>query len=181
MGCCGESIDQPVPEEGNRITPFTSGGAPVNQQPSAQSVPQWQEKGALSSIATPPPVLQYGKPDVGMHQPWASQQANTFNPYDSSTLVSSPVGAFDVNGSFTATHGNFGKTPSPPPSSFSPSQSPPLAHPTAIYAQNQNQVRMTVTGRRTTSPTMQQGFTPTSADEGKISVSIDFGEYVGPP
>lgn len=147
MGCCGDPIDKPIPEEGNRIHPFTAGG-PVVQQPSAQSAPQWQEKSPMTSITTPPPVLQYGQPG------WDEKAA--FNPYATS-------------GSSTYRESTYMPTSSsPPPSAYT--QSPPLIQPTAMYAPNG---RMTVTGRRTTSPNAP-AFAPPS-DEGKLSVSIDFG------
>lgn len=159
MGCCGEPIEKPVPEEGNRVTPFTTGG-PVSQQPSAQSALQWQEKSpGLPLLATPPPVLQYGQPN-GEQQTFG--QPGQFGQF----------GAMSFTGS-TVTQG-FAPTmsPSPPPSSFTAVQTPPLAHPAAIYAPSNG---MTISGRRTASPSTQQAFSPPPADEGKLSVAIDFG------
>lgn len=169
MGCCGEPIDKPIPEEGNRITPFNTGG-PVSQQPNGQTTLQWQEKSSLPSVATPPPVLQYGQNGVGQ-QPW--NEAGQFNIYGSNNGSVRPMSTYDgsaVAQTYAST------SPSPPPNAYSPPLSPPLAHPTAIYAPNASRpAAMTVTGRRTTSPTTQSAFAP-PADEGKLSVSIDFGE-----
>lgn len=158
MGCCGDPIDKPIPEEGNRITPFTAGGA-VNQQPSGQSTLQWLEKGSLPSVTTPPPVLQYGQNGAG--QAWN----------DPSQLNGSarPMSTFDGS----AVTQRYSTSPSPPPNAYSPPLSPPLA----MYAPTASRpIAMTVTGRRTTSPTAQSAFAA-PADEGKLSVSFDFGEY----
>jgi hypothetical protein len=170
MGCCGEPIDKPTPEEGNRAMPFTTGGL-VTQQPSAHSDPsQWQEKSLATSIATPQPVLQYGKPGEGIQQPWA-QQADQFNPYHPSNSSSPPPGTFNMS---SPTHTSFAGSPSPPPGSFAPSQNYGLAQPTAAYAQSQS-VRMSVIKRDSSSPSTKQPFGTPVADEGKLSIAIDFG------
>lgn len=159
MGCCGEPLEKPIPEEGNRITPFTTGG-PVSQQPSAQSMQQWQEKTLLNSVTAPPPVLQYGQ------QQWDA--AGQHGSPDASALRGSTLATAFASSS-----------PSPPPNAYSPPHSPPLAHPTAVYAPTAPRpIAMTVTGRRETSPTAQGAFAP-PADEGKLSVAIDFGECCG--
>lgn len=159
MGCCGEPVDKPLPEESNRITPFDS-GKPVNQQPSPQSTLQWQEKPLQQpGLTTPPPVLQYGQP-AWNHQ----QQPGQFNPYANGP-PSSPTA---VSTNFTGSaNGYVPTTGSPPPGAYRP-----IAAPSAVYAGNGG---MSVSGRRTTSPTTQNQFAAPS-DEGKLSVSIDFGE-----
>lgn len=158
MGCCGEPVDKPLPEESNRITPFDS-GKPVNQQPSPQSTLQWQEKPLQQpGLTTPPPVLQYGQP-AWNHQ----QQPGQFNPYANGP-PSSPTA---VSTNFTGSANGYVPTPgSPPPGAYRP-----IAAPSAVYAGNGG---MSVSGRRTTSPTTQNQFAAPS-DEGKLSVSIDFG------
>ncbi|KAI0695313.1 actin-like ATPase domain-containing protein [Cytidiella melzeri] len=166
MSCCGESRDKPIPEEGNRVTPFKE-GQPVTQQPSAQSLPQWQEKAIFQppNIATPPPAVQYAQQQNQLHQPWAQQPALPFNPYAASgspppaTNVTSPT-LFNASlKGYTASS----SSPSPPPSSYG------LIPPSAVYGAN----RMTVSGRG--SAILSQKDFAAPSDEGKISVSIDFG------
>ena len=155
MGCCGEPIEKPIPEEGNRITPFTAGGPPVATQPAAHAM-QWQEKSLLNSVTPPPPALQYGQ----QQQQWSG--AGQYGGSNGSDMRSSIYNA------------------SPPPAAYSPPNSPPLAAPTAVYAPAAARpMAMTVTGRRATSPTAQGAFAP-PADEGKLSVAIDFGECPAP-
>lgn len=177
MGCCGESREDPIPEEGNRITPFKEGG-PIAQQPSSQSTPQWQEKASFQppSLSTPPPALQYGQNGQNqLHQPWAQQPATPFNPY---ALTSSPPPATSptmFNGSINGT-GYGSSSPSPPPNAYGMNSH--LTQPGAAYAPGAN--RMTVTGRGMSATGLTQNDFAAPSDEGKISVSIDFGACVEP-
>lgn len=168
MGCCGESRDEPVAEEGNRITPFKQ-GEPVNQQPSPQSTPHWQEKASFQppNLSTPPPALQYGQNgQTPLHQPWAQQPSAPFNPY---AFSSSPPPATSptIHGT-----GYGSSSPSPPPTAFGATAT--LAQPGAAYAPNGTN-RMTVTGRGASGAALSQNDFAAPSDEGKISVSIDFG------
>jgi hypothetical protein len=171
MSCCGESRDKPVPEEGNRITPFKE-GQPITQQPAAQVSPHWQEKAIFQppSIATPPPAIPYGHPQNSygqLHQPWAQQPSTPFNPYAASgspppsTNATSP-GLFD-----SSMNGYTSSSPSPPPNTYG------LAQPSAAYGAN----RMTVSGRASAATPLTQRDFAAPSDEGKISVSIDFGMW----
>lgn len=157
MGCCGEPVDNTAPEQGNRAVPFTTGG-PVNQQPSPQSVLDWQEKSlAVPNLAAPQPVLHYDYDQSAAMQQFG--QPGQFGQPPS------------MNG--TTFGQNFSSTgsPSPPPqSAYSFAQTSTLAHPAAAYSPSNG---MTVSGRRTSSP--PQAFSPPPADEGKLSVAIDFG------
>lgn len=130
-------------------------------QPQAQT-PQWQQ-----------PIQQQWPPQQNQAQPFnpyamspSPQPANTPTLYGSSDsksfVPSTAPSAFATPGQNT----------------FTPSGSPPpLQAPTPIHTVNA--AAMSVSGRRTTSPGQPgstSGFAP-PADEGKLSVSIDFGEY----
>ncbi|KAJ3486412.1 hypothetical protein NLI96_g4257 [Meripilus lineatus] len=128
-------------------------------QPQAQT-PQWQQ-----------PIQQQWPPQQNQAQPFnpyamspSPQPANTPTLYGSSDsksfVPSTAPSAFATPGQNT----------------FTPSGSPPpLQAPTPIHTVNA--AAMSVSGRRTTSPGQPgstSGFAP-PADEGKLSVSIDFG------
>lgn len=168
MGCCGESRDKQLADDGNRITPFNDGQT-ITQQPSAQSMPQWQEK-AISfqspSITTPVPAAQPGSQQMAQNasqQPWG-QPVTSFNPYVPNG--SPPLANATSPTAFTGSLNGYPvTTPSPPPNAYSPGQ---LG---IAYTAN----KMTVTGRGSSNrPLSRQDFAAPS-DEGKISVSIDFG------
>ncbi|PSS34244.1 hypothetical protein PHLCEN_2v1710 [Hermanssonia centrifuga] len=166
MGCCGEPADKPIPAEGNRITPFNTGNL-VTQQPTPQSALQWQEKSIFqqSAISTPPPALQHNQ-NPSSPQTWGQSNGEQYNPYRASSPPSTLLNGSTVNG-----HGYPASSPSPP---FGQSQSSPLSKPASVYAPAGN-FGMTVTGRRTTSPDGQRPEFGAPSDEGKLSVSIDFG------
>lgn len=172
MGCCGEPANQPDSQGTNRsiATGLAVAGKPVVHQPSPQSNPSWQEKPTFQApgIATPPPVLQHGQNSTSEAWHQQGQQEAQFDPYASLNRTASPPAgsATLVNGS-TNGHGYPPTSPSPP---FGQAQTPPLMQPNPVYMPSTS---MTVTSRHSVSPG-QSAFIPPS-DEGKLSVSIDFG------
>ncbi|CAL1697945.1 unnamed protein product [Somion occarium] len=202
-GCCGEPVDETTPDANNRVVTDFTQVAVVNQQPGAQQGLQWQEKASYQppNVPTPPPTLQYGQA-IAMQNMQQMQQApwlqtngtmqGQFNPYALSGSPSPPpmMSTGMSNGSTTLTNGSFvtaaGHPPSQPPSSFggspingySPPHSPPLTQPSPAHTFNNGMsVSMSVSGRNS-SPGMASkpdSFVPPSTDEGKLSVSIDFG------
>lgn len=188
MGCCGEPIDTPTPGDSNRVTPFDTKA--VTQQPSRQPGIQWQaEKQDFQQpiIPSPPPTLQYGQAQQpispyngtfplhnGLQQQWthSQQQVNafgtpSFNPSSPPTIFNgSDLGQSPFTRSSTPSTyvGN-------PLNAYNP---PPLAHPTGAH----HGASMSISGRRTASPPAQLSGYVTTADEGKLSVSIDFGELL---
>ncbi|KAJ3557489.1 hypothetical protein NM688_g1454 [Phlebia brevispora] len=166
MSCCGESANQANPQAGNRSIAIDTAKI-VAQQPSPQPTLQLQEKSSFQppSIATPPPVLQYHQNAVAQSWPPQAAQMHSYATGLGRT-PSPPTGTPTlVNGSLNG-HGS--PAPSIPP--LGQSYSPPLTHPSAVYSPS---ATMTVTPKRTVSPG-GQAFAP-SNDEGKLSVSIDFG------
>lgn len=170
MGCCGEPADQPNSHVGGNRSIALDSSKPVIQQPSAQPALQWQEKPSFQApnIATPAPVLQYNQNTA---ESW-EQQGAQYDPYAPSRTASpSAATATLVNGSING----HGFAPSASPAPFGQTHSPPpLAHPGAAYSPSTS---MTVTSRKAVSPGGQHPpFVPPS-DEGKLSVSIDFGMH----
>lgn len=184
MGCCGEPVDKTAPEDVNRVTPFDAEKA-IAQQPSPQPGIQWQqEKQALQqpTISSPPPVLQYGQPQqpnspyhttfqLNNGQQWTQSQQQ-FNAYGATGVLPPPSPAMFNSSEFGQSQLTRSSTPSTyvanPLNAYS---SLSIAQPsTARHGPS-----MSISGRRTASPPAQpSGFVP--VDEGKLSVSIDFGE-----
>lgn len=202
-GCCGEPVDETSPDANNRTIANT--GQVVTQQPGAQQGLQWQEKSVYQppNVPTPPPALQYGQPTgngfvqnmqniQNMQQMQQAQwpQNNVvsqgqFNPYSHSPSPPPGVASTITNGSY---NNAAAFPPSQSPSSFggntvtnsyAPPHSPPLTQPSPAHTYNGPMtVTMSVAGRQggpgvTPAP---DSFIPPSTDEGKLSVSIDFGE-----
>ncbi|THH28180.1 hypothetical protein EUX98_g6007 [Antrodiella citrinella] len=171
MGCCGEPVDSPELQELNRVVPFQQPKA-LNQQPSPQPNIQWQqEKQGFQqpTIPSPPPVLQnqYGQalydPSQGQQQQmYQQQQQQQFNPYQPQG-IQSPSSPTMFGG---MENGNSPYTPSSTPSTY-------VTNPLNAYTPH-HAAGMSVSGRRTTSPAQVSDFIPPQ-DEGKLSVSIDFG------
>ena len=165
MSCCGEPNHKVEnAQAAHQVTPFQT--QPVSQQPGPQPSLNWQGSEKFQSPAgpsPPPQAYQNGYPS------WEKSSPNgqtTFAPQGSPP----PAGMYPNGAMPPHTPG------SPPPgtavspySAYSASiQSPPLAR------TSPGTVPMTVTSRGPSPPSMAQ---PLSfADEGKISVSIDFGE-----
>lgn len=191
MGCCGEPSDKSSSQELNRVVPFATEG--IAQQPSPQPGISWeQEKLAFQQpiVPSPQPVLQYGgqyQPSFqqipgqvqnGMAQPWTqSQQFDMLTPSGSPPPPSPHAFGNMENGALMPSTRT--STPSTyvanPLNGYSP---PPLTQPTAAHHSS----GMSISGRRTTSPPTSaqiSGYVP-PMDEGKLSVSIDFGEYIVP-
>lgn len=184
MGCCGEPVDKTSPQELNRIVPFETKA--VGQQPSPQPGIQWQQEKQVFQqpiVPSPPPVLQYGhaqpqamqydyttkmQNSIGSQPQWS--QSQQFSAFTSPGLPqpSSPTmfGGSEA-GKFTRS-----STPSTYVANSLNAYSPPIAQPSTVH----HSPGMSISDRRTASPTAQiSSFVP-PLDEGKLSVSIDFGE-----
>ncbi|TDL26993.1 actin-like ATPase domain-containing protein [Rickenella mellea] len=178
MGCCGEprtkieDIDHPA----QHINPY-----PTTQQPSPHPALQFQEKQFQPPVVPSPPPVQSFTPN-GVQQPpqWPSSSTmNTqFNPFAPQGVPTSPspvqtqhsgpngypqvpTPSFQRPGS--AVSPGFGGNPLPPTSgSFNISPTPGFNGPTP--------------GFNPASPTPMGAAAPAAPfDEGKMSVSIDFG------
>lgn len=188
MGCCGEPNDKPSPQELNRVVPFEEKA--ISQQPSPQPGISWQqEKHPFQQpvIPSPQPVAQYGQVQPqfqlgpgqiqnGLAQPWTQSpqfDGNTTllgSPPPPSSSFGSPDNGLQTPYTRTSTPSTYAANPL---NGYSP---PPLTHPTAAHHGS----AMSISGRRTTSPSASaqiSGYVPT-VDEGKLSVSIDFGKYI---
>lgn len=165
MSCCGESR---VPENGqpqlqSEPTPYL-----VNHQPSPHPGPQFQEKGFVPpNINTPPPAQQFNGHPNGFQlaqQQWAGNNPRAGSQVDMSQSFHSPSGSR----TYTPLLDPNVVRPDPVHAiSRSHTTSPPMVVPSPIFTSSP----------MTRSPNSQaQPFAPPS-DEGRISVSIDFGVF----
>lgn len=166
MSCCGEATHKAAnAQAAQNVTPFPS--QPITQQPGPQSNPGWPGSEKTIPIASgpspPPQVYQNGYGS-------SPNQQTTFPQYPA--VQGSPPPGMYPNGAMPP------HTPGSPPPRNAPSpysaysstiQSPPLARTTPDRS-----VAMSVTSRGQTPPALPQQMS--FADEGKLSVSIDFGE-----
>lgn len=184
MGCCGEPYEKQDVNNGKRD--ILDAGHPTNLQPSPHPGLQYQEKQFQPpNIPSPPPVQQFGGQQVvnGSNMPFMQQQqwqqphspppgaSSPFNPYGQS---SSPSPA-PVSSQFTGTtlNGigsvqNFNTTNGMVPNGG-------LQRPMPSYPGTPGNPSMITTSNVTTSTLRGPDSTPL-VDEGKMSVSIDFGK-----
>ena len=174
MSCCGEpSHKADTVQAAQYVTPFQT--QPVTQQPGPQPNLQWQqpsinEKGFQSQpgAGPSPPPQAYG----GWEKSSPNQQT-TFQPYvpqGSPPPVAYPIGAMPPQLA--------GSPPGSTTSPFSPYGAPaPVQTPPLARTPEQRSVPMTVTTRGSSPPSMPQQLS-FAADEGKLSVSIDFGAWI---
>ncbi|KAH8101329.1 actin-like ATPase domain-containing protein [Cristinia sonorae] len=175
-GCCGESADKPLPDEANRINPFETNlnTKPTAQQPGPHPNLSWQpEKSSyhLPVIASPPAVYnQFGASqaqfDAGsqLHRETTPMFIGNQAAYGSGIHPPGSPTGFDP--------GHISMDRPSTPTTISTTANPLNAYspqPTTHKKQ------VSLSGRHTVSPPAQvSGFSP-PADEGKLSVSIDFG------
>ncbi|KLO16492.1 actin-like ATPase domain-containing protein [Schizopora paradoxa] len=177
MGCCGEPLDDS--NSGNQKN-VVHNGFPMNQQPGGMAQMQYQEKQFQQpDIATPPPAhaSQMGYNSNGMQMQQQQQQgwgtpvpphsppptsSSPFNPYGMNQ-VPTPV---PVSPQFTGTTAVNG---SGIMNSMNGMQMNQMNRPTPLYpGASANMTATQVSGGVTNQTT-------TAVDEGRMSVSIDFG------
>ena len=167
MSCCGEPNNKlENAQVAHHVTPFQT--QPITQQPGPQPSLQWQqanEKGFPPAVGpTPPPQAHQA---YGSWEKSSPNQQTTFQPYPSQ---GSPPPGMYPNGAMPPHQPG-----SPPPGTTSSPysayggsvQSPPLAR------TPERSVPMSVTTRGPSPPVLPQQ--TSFANEGKLSVSIDFG------
>lgn len=151
MSCCGEPKDS-YNDNANRQMPPSNGY--VTQQPGLQpglEKPFFQPP----AISSPPPVHTFSPNGYGQQSPWP-QNSPSPPPGAQQPVYGHPVNGYSVNDPIIRPPSTHQATFTPPPGShMSMSMSPP---PLSI------------------SPSSPQNTQP-SADEGKMSISIDFGEH----
>jgi hypothetical protein len=175
MGCCGESASTPDIQYANRPQPVNPGL--INHQPGphpgAQHQPQSPGEKPHFLIpqgpSPPPPSLQQNNQPLNgsswIHTPSPPPRASVYSGPLSPSLNHLGVGAL-----------------TPPPATYVPSGPsnsavffPPLLHPDPIHVPRNGTVSPSVsTAVVHTSPA---GNDPVPSNEGKMSISIDFGEY----
>ncbi len=157
MSCCGEPKDTNADHSNRPISQYQPQPL-VTQQPSPVPYPIAQNPFQATSISSPPPV-HYGQNGYGSGLPWTS----TPSPPPTNTMsmgASRPTSGHGLNGSIghsfnesmSMRRSSFGMTGSHYPSPMSP---PPIS----------------------TSSSARIDVAPLPPDEGKMSVSIDFGAY----
>ncbi|KAK0213492.1 hypothetical protein IW262DRAFT_1516552 [Armillaria fumosa] len=155
MSCCGEPKDTNADHSNRPISQYQPQPL-VTQQPSPVPYPIAQNPFQATPISSPPPV-HYGQNGYGSGIPWTSSPS----PPPTNTMsmgASRPTSGHGLNGSIghsfnesmSMRQSSFGMTGSHYPS---PMSSPPM----------------------TTSPPARVDVAPLPPDEGKMSVSIDFG------
>lgn len=157
-GCCGEPADKDQAQ--NRYNAAQYPATPIRQQPGAQPGLQWQEKNQYNPPSIPSPSPTH-YPNGSPHSPPPQSQFNGYTPANSSTLYEQTINGhtFPASG-----HGS----------------PPPLLRPNAVHAPGGPPPGLyngIGGGSQITSVTpagMHTGYAPPS-DEGKLSVSIDFG------
>jgi len=176
MGCCGESASTPDTQYSNRVQPVNP--AIISQQPGPHPSAQYQaqplaEKPPLlipPGPSPPPPSFQQHNQSLNgsawhhSHTPSPPPQGPNFY----STLLSPNLGGSQLT---------------PPQATYIPSGPsnsavffPPLLHPDPVHVPPNN---------RSVSPPVSTAVArpypvmndPAPSDEGKMSISIDFGEY----
>lgn len=174
MSCCGEPVNKNK-EDTNRVVPFNIQS--INQQPSPHPGAQFQEKAAFQhpGILSPPPTHQYNGNTYGQNNVAQPQVLTAWAQPGQPTPSPPPVNQFN---SFV-----------PPTSPLLPPSTPtnnasntyngsangyaPLTHPSPVQSFPYR--------ADTTSPAASIAVPPMTAtssqpDEGKMSVSIDFGK-----
>jgi hypothetical protein len=155
MGCCGESADSTAQgQSNNRQIPSSNGF--VTQQPAAYPAAQYAPK-LQTSIPAPAPTVAH--PNTGAYGQTGYQPAQT-QPYWGQTSPP-PMSQSSANMSTPPL-----TSPSPPTTSTSPH--PTLMRPTPIHPAGQPHVSLSA-------PQMMSYGQKKPSDEGKMSVSIDFG------
>jgi hypothetical protein len=180
MGCCGESIDQPTDQEKKTLN---GNGALMNQQPT--QIPQMSDKMFQQpQIPSPPPIQQLGMQGTGnfqqqqMQPQWMQQPSqspppnmNQFNPY--ALAASTSPGA--MGNQFTGTTLN-GMAPNGGMNGVvNGLQRPSPVHPASPFQTNNAMMGAGIPPQSRTSA-MPMEYNSPPVDEGKMSISIDFGE-----
>lgn len=174
MSCCGEP-NKPK-DEANRVAPFN--GQTVNQQPGPHPGVQYHEKQASfqqPTIPSPTPTHPYGQQSFNGHN-GHQQTPSNWSQHSPSPPPMNQFGAYGAPG-----------LPAPTPSSFNGSstaysQHQSLLQPSPVHNASfrgntsSPHTSMTSPPPMTATPMPRQDFRPPS-DEGKMSVSIDFGVY----
>lgn len=154
-GCCGEPAGQKLANN-TRVSQYPQ--SPVSQQPAPQPGLQWQEKNDYLPPHIPSPSPSHSPYGLSNSPPPQSQY-NGYTPANTSTLYESTL-----NGHAFSTSGS----------------PPPLLRPNPVHAMGSqppglyNGMAMGNKITSVTPATAQNGYAPAS-DEGKLSVSIDFG------
>lgn len=167
MGCCGESRSKP--ETNSEKQNVLDGSYPVSQQPTPHPGLHYDEKPFQQPLISSPPPAELGDPRTSANgfpqQAWQqgaqtpgspppTSTSNTFDPYRPAGTASPPP-----SGAFSGT-------------TLQSYNGTPLERPTPFYS---GSVQQTVS----MSATKVNGYTNPepvrTVDEGKMSVSIDFG------
>ncbi|KAI0370869.1 actin-like ATPase domain-containing protein [Pilatotrama ljubarskyi] len=173
MSCCGEPDNKAHnAQAAQQVNPLQTPGQPVTQQPGPQPSLQWPGgNGGEKSFQLPPGPTPLPQVHQNSYGTWESKPSPPpqlpFNPV--APPGSPPPGTYP-NGAMPPHIPG-----SPPPGTvssayvgYSPVQSPPMAR-----TSPDRTLAMSVTSRGTSPPIVPQQ--PSFADEGKLSVSIDFG------
>ncbi len=165
MSCCGEPTHKiENAQAAQQVTPFQA--HPVSQQPGPQPGLHWQGSEKIDAPAGPSPPPQAYQNGYSTWEKSSPNGQTAFFPQGSSP----PPGMYPNGAMPPHTPGSppLGTSSTPYSAYSTPIQSPPLAR------TSPGLVPMSVTSRGPSPPAIPQ---PLSfADEGKISVSIDFGE-----
>ena len=168
MGCCGEPYD---PNDASNQKNVSNNMYTTSQQPAGNAQMMYQDKQQFQqpSIPSPPPSHGFGMNPTMMQQQqqpgWGTpglsqspppQSTSPFNPY-AMNHPSTPQPT--VSPQYTGTTAVNGMTPNG------------VQRPTPFYPGSAGSVNMTAS--KTNGVPVQA--TPAVADEGKMSVSIDFG------
>lgn len=163
MGCCGEP-NKPN-EDANRVSPYNSGT--VNQQPGPHPGPQFNEKFQQPNIPSPTPSHPHGRNAMNSFSGHQRAPSN-WSTHSPSPPPMNQYGTPGVNNTFSSSvNGIF--------------QHQPLLSPTPTHNASHSS-DTTSPHRSMSSPPVgtssgRQEFKPPS-DEGKMSVSIDFGRQM---
>ncbi|OCB85968.1 actin-like ATPase domain-containing protein [Sanghuangporus baumii] len=166
MGCCGEPLNK-YDDKQNLNAP--NNVYPTNQQPSPHPGALYHEKQQFRppSIPSPPPAQQFGAQIAVngsgfLQQPWQQQM-----PPSSSPPLPSSSGAFNPY--------QLSTSPSPPPASaqFSGTTLNGMAQTGSFQAGSRYSSAMMMTSR--VEGSVKSSNAGPAIDEGKMSVSIDFG------
>ncbi|KAG2143858.1 actin-like ATPase domain-containing protein [Suillus cothurnatus] len=168
MGCCGESISAPDTQYANRVQPVNNGI--ISQQPgphpgAQHHIQPFAEKPSLLIPPGPsPPPQSFHQHNRSMNgTPWS----HTPSPPPQGSTYSTPLSP------------SLGGTPlTPPPASYIPSGPSnsamflqPLLHPDPIHVPPRNN---NIANSISTAATAAR-VDPAPSDEGRMSISIDFG------
>jgi len=166
MSCCGESVSKAQDVQSRAANPYPL--APVTSQPNGQPTLQPPQSFQQPALTTPPTA--YGPPQPQQHY---GQNGNVAQWVQSTTTASPPPQTAPLPQQFTgysqSTHTN---SPPPPLSPFG-NMTDSIARPPSVFTGASSPPPMS------TSPPLPMavpsGFQQ-SVDEGRMSVSIDFGE-----